>query len=73
MFWDVHDWLFRSSLAGHGLFIFKPVVGLDGESLEMSGQGEATVDSDVSTGSKYYATRTGAPEFCLYLYAWKME
>lgn len=41
MFWDVHDWLFRSSLAGHGLFIFKPVVGLDGESLEMSGQGEA--------------------------------
>ncbi|XP_021889982.1 uncharacterized protein LOC110808714 [Carica papaya] len=70
VFWDVHDWLFNSPGTGHGLFIFKP-----GLAEESDAEGSVNGDSDTSTGSRYYSTRscTTAAEFCLYLYAWKLE
>ncbi|XP_031091178.1 uncharacterized protein LOC115996177 [Ipomoea triloba] len=76
VFWDVHDWLFRTSGSTHGLFIFKPVVAPESDSdVEDGGGGDDDGDSVSSGGSKYYSTRshsTGS-QFCLLLYAWKLE
>ncbi|KAF2531994.1 hypothetical protein F2Q70_00029920 [Brassica cretica] len=56
---------------GHGLFIFKPGTAEDSD-MEGSGHGG---ESDTSTGSRYHSTKSGSwpPEFCLFLYAWKLE
>ncbi|XP_030470666.2 uncharacterized protein LOC115688868 [Syzygium oleosum] len=72
VFWDVHDWMFKSPGTGHGLFIFKP--GLVEAESDRDGSSRGA-NSDSSTASKYYSTRTGstAPDFCLFLYAWKVE
>ncbi|KAJ9169901.1 hypothetical protein P3X46_018046 [Hevea brasiliensis] len=69
--WDVHDWLFNSPGAGHGLFIFKPGAPEPDDDQDCSPHGTG---SDASDMSKYFSTRSNAtPEFCLFLYAWKME
>ncbi|XVF81398.1 hypothetical protein PTKIN_Ptkin15bG0152000 [Pterospermum kingtungense] len=70
--WDVYDWLFSSPGTGHGLFIFKPIAGEADSDIEGSGHGG---DSDTSTGSRYYSTKspTTTSEFTLFLYAWKIE
>ncbi|KAK9271941.1 hypothetical protein L1049_002308 [Liquidambar formosana] len=72
VFWDVHDWLFSSPGTGHGFFIFKP--GSPESESDRDGSSRGGGDSDGS-GSKYFSTQsyTTAPEFCLFLYAWKME
>ncbi|OWM73868.1 uncharacterized protein LOC116187650 [Punica granatum] len=72
VFWDVHDWLFKSPGTGHGLFIFKPGQADCESDRDGSSRGE---NSDNSTGSRYYPAQTGFPtaEFCLFLYAWKIE
>lgn len=71
VFWDVHDWLFSAPGSGHALFIFKPgapefVTDEDG-----SGGGAGGGDCD----SRYYSVESHAqdPQFCLFLYAWKVE
>ncbi|KAB2074819.1 hypothetical protein ES319_A07G177300v1 [Gossypium barbadense] len=70
--WDVHDWLFTSPAPGHGLFIFTPLEAEVDSDIEGSGHGG---DSDTSTGSRYYSTRSPADtcDFSLFLYAWKTE
>ncbi|XP_030518792.2 uncharacterized protein LOC115732293 [Rhodamnia argentea] len=72
VFWDVHDWMFKSPGTGHGLFIFKP--GLVEAESDKDGSSRGA-NSDSSTASRYYSARTGstAPDFCLFLYAWKVE
>ncbi|XP_044492740.1 uncharacterized protein LOC123216384 [Mangifera indica] len=70
--WNVHDWLFSGPGTGHGLFIFKP------SAPEVESEGSTTTslgcDSETSNGSRYHTAKTwAAPEFCLLLYAWKME
>uniref|UniRef100_A0A1J3GSB8 DUF868 domain-containing protein n=1 Tax=Noccaea caerulescens TaxID=107243 RepID=A0A1J3GSB8_NOCCA len=61
VFWDVYDWLFSTPGTGHGLFIFKP----DSE-MESGGESEASNGTKTSSDSS-------SPEFCLFLYAWKLE
>ncbi|KAJ0051403.1 uncharacterized protein LOC116120053 [Pistacia vera] len=69
VFWDVHDWLFSSPGTGHGLFIFKP----SAPEVESEGSSQGC-DSDNSNGSRYHSTKSStASEFCLFLYAWKIE
>uniref|UniRef100_A0A7N0ZU10 Uncharacterized protein n=1 Tax=Kalanchoe fedtschenkoi TaxID=63787 RepID=A0A7N0ZU10_KALFE len=64
VFWDVHDWLFVSPGNGHGMFIFKPI-DTDPETDAESGN-----DSD----SNYHSTVTNpSPDYCLFLYVWKIE
>ncbi|KAF2284745.1 hypothetical protein GH714_029820 [Hevea brasiliensis] len=65
--WDVHDWLFNSPGAGHGVFVFKPWAPETDD--------DKDGNSDTSDGSKYFSTtsNTSTPEFCLLLYAWKMD
>ncbi|KAF8007429.1 hypothetical protein BT93_K1438 [Corymbia citriodora subsp. variegata] len=72
VFWDVHDWMFKSPGTGHGLFIFKP--GLVESDSDRDGSSRGG-NSDSSAATKYYTARTGstAPDFCLFLYAWKVE
>ncbi|KAH0917562.1 hypothetical protein BRARA_G00431 [Brassica rapa] len=74
VFWDVYDWLFSAPGTGHGLFIFKPGTAEDSD-MEGSGHGGGGGESDTSTGSRYHSTKSGSwpPEFCLFLYAWKLE
>ncbi|KAI4305584.1 hypothetical protein L6164_028943 [Bauhinia variegata] len=70
--WDVHDWLFNHSSAGHGLFIFKP--GPAEVETEKEGSMQDGFDSDGGSSSGYYSTRSNAPpEFCLFLYCFKLE
>ncbi|KGN65893.1 uncharacterized protein LOC101212848 [Cucumis sativus] len=76
--WDVHDWLFTNPGTGHGLFIFKPgppESESDKEGSGGGGGGGAFEPSD--DGSIYYSTRSmnssHHTEFCLFLYAWKLE
>ncbi|GER45018.1 hypothetical protein STAS_21944 [Striga asiatica] len=74
VYWDVHAWLFCPAGANHGLFIFKSGEGEGGESDdENSSRGD---DSECSGNSKYYSTQSYSKcctDFCLFLYAWKIE
>uniref|UniRef100_A0A5B7BPZ4 DUF868 domain-containing protein n=1 Tax=Davidia involucrata TaxID=16924 RepID=A0A5B7BPZ4_DAVIN len=70
VFWDVHAWLFSNPGTGHGLFIFKP-----GEmETDSDSGGDGDGDGDGSN-SHYYSTQSHskASEFCLFLYARKLE
>ncbi|XP_047942852.1 uncharacterized protein LOC125189637 [Salvia hispanica] len=58
VYWDVHDWLFCPGLR-HALFIFKPTFLSPSSSSSSS-----PLSSDPASGS---------PDFCLFLYAWKVE
>ncbi|GMH10969.1 hypothetical protein Nepgr_012810 [Nepenthes gracilis] len=71
VFWDVHAWLFSAPGTGYGLFVFKPGAA---EAADESGQEVSGRRSD-SGGSTFYSTRgqAKAPDFCLFLYAWKTE
>ncbi|KAG5245104.1 DUF868 domain-containing protein [Salix suchowensis] len=72
VFWDVHDWLFSTPGTGHGLFIFKPGFPEPEDDKDSSSYGG---QSDTSDGSMYFSTRSvsASAEFCLFLYAWKIE
>lgn len=74
VFWDVHDWLFKSPGTGSGLFIFKqgPAPADFEIDRDENGRGE---NHDNNTKSKYYSAQLAFPnpEFCLFLYAWKIE
>ncbi|KAL9817235.1 hypothetical protein AtNW77_Chr4g0286561 [Arabidopsis thaliana] len=59
VFWDVYDWLFSTPGTGHGLFIFKPE----------SGESETSNETKNCSAS----SSSSSSEFCLFLYAWKLE
>ncbi|KAG8380048.1 hypothetical protein BUALT_Bualt07G0153000 [Buddleja alternifolia] len=79
VFWDVHAWLFCAPGSHHGLFIFKP--GSPEADSEKDEEEEEEEDargddqSDCSGPSRYYSTQSysKASQFCLFLYAWKIE
>ncbi|CAD5182090.1 uncharacterized protein LOC135637149 [Musa acuminata AAA Group] len=71
--WDVHDWLFRGPGSGHALFMFKP--GLPALAAEEKHDGGDPVSSNTESSmvSSGGGGDDGSPEFCFFLYAWKME
>ncbi|KAK8583924.1 hypothetical protein V6N13_109311 [Hibiscus sabdariffa] len=58
VYWDVHDWLFSPGLR-HALFIFKPV--------------SSSTSPKGSCDSLERVSPVDSAEFCLFLYAWKIE
>ncbi|CAL0315640.1 unnamed protein product [Lupinus luteus] len=68
VFWDVHDWLFSDSGTGPGLFVFKP----EAES-EKEGSGVEGCDNDDSSVGYDSTLNIATFEFCLVLYAYKLE
>ncbi|KAB2038096.1 hypothetical protein ES319_D03G121600v1 [Gossypium barbadense] len=60
LYWNVHDWLFNPGLR-HALFIFKPI--------SSSSSSSETVSSAPSEGFNH----NGLSEYCLFVYAWKVE
>lgn len=74
VFWDVHPWLFCSPGTGHGLFIFKPGPPESESDQESDGTSKGD-ESDCSGPSRYYSVHSysKASQFCLFLYAWKIE
>lgn len=72
VFWDVHDWLFSGSGSGPGLFIFKP--GPPEAENEKDGSAVQGCESDGGSSVGYYSSLNIATfEFCLVLYAYKIE
>ncbi|XP_027339528.1 uncharacterized protein LOC113853226 [Abrus precatorius] len=83
VYWDVHDWLFSPGLK-HALFIFKPSLSC---TTSMSSYNSLSSSSSppLSSSSTPLSTQTGSSgsvegftvsessEFCLFLYAWKVE
>ncbi|XP_050378175.1 uncharacterized protein LOC126795370 [Argentina anserina] len=81
VYWDVHDWLFSPGLR-HALFIFKPILpstsvsplSRSSSSSPPSSSLSSTLSSQTSCGSlEGLNASTGSSEFCLFLYAWKVE
>ncbi|PON72303.1 hypothetical protein PanWU01x14_066940 [Parasponia andersonii] len=83
VFWDVHDWLFSPGLR-HALFIFKPVMSSSTSlsSISSSSSSSPPLSSLTSTplssqtgssGLLESLNPSGSSEFCLFLYAWKVE
>lgn len=70
VYWDVHDWLFSPGLR-HALFIFKPTL-LSASSSTFSTTSSPSSQTG-SSGSIEGLTACGSPDFCLFLYAWKVE
>ncbi|CAN1335873.1 hypothetical protein LINPERPRIM_LOCUS36917 [Linum perenne] len=80
IFWDVHDWMFNNSAGANsnngcnqGLFTFKPGAQETEEDCD-SPHGTAA-SSDVSDGT-YFSTKSNngpTSDFCLLLFAWKVE
>ena len=77
VYWDVHDWLFSPGLR-HALFIFKPfipsnsIIGLSPLSLPSS-LSLSTTPLSAQSGSSESLSVDGLSQFCLFLYAWKVE
>ena len=72
VFWDVHDWLFSGSGSGPGLFIFKP--GPVQSEIEKEAVEGGLESDDGSNSVSYYSSLSiAAFEFCLVLYAYKIE
>ncbi|KAL7100033.1 hypothetical protein ACP275_09G123400 [Erythranthe tilingii] len=74
VFWDVHAWLFCAPGSNHGLFIFKPGAAECDSDLDEEDENKGD-GSDCSGPSRYYSTQSysKASDFCLFLYAWKIE
>ncbi|XP_009333930.2 uncharacterized protein LOC103926780 [Pyrus x bretschneideri] len=85
VYWDVHDWLFSPGLR-HALFIFKPSLPASStslpplsrtssSSLPFSSSASTPLSSQTSSASVegINASSACSSEFCLFLYAWKVE
>ncbi|KAJ4960057.1 hypothetical protein NE237_019967 [Protea cynaroides] len=81
VYWDVHDWLFSPGLR-HALFIFRPVSLSTSSSLAsmsslspLASPLTSTPLSSQTAGSSSVEgyNATGSSDFCLFLYAWKVE
>ncbi|XAR67967.1 hypothetical protein NMG60_11002929 [Bertholletia excelsa] len=75
--WDVHDWLFSAGLR-HALFIFKPTFSSSSASIPSSLPESSSASTPLScqtrsSGSVEGFNTAGSSEFCLFLYAWKVE
>lgn len=73
VYWDVHDWLFSPGLR-YALFIFKPVSSSTSSSSTPLSSSSSSLSSQTgSSGSLEGLNHGGSSEFCLFLYAWKIE
>ncbi|XP_004490568.1 uncharacterized protein [Cicer arietinum] len=72
VFWDVHDWLFSGSGSGTGLFIFKPGP-TEAENEKEGGSAVEGCESDDGSVAYYSTLNIATFEFCLVLYAYKIE
>lgn len=77
VYWDVHDWLFSPGLR-HALFIFKPTLLSSSPSLVSTSSSPPLSSSLTSTlssktGSSGSLEGFNAADFCLFLYAWRVE
>ncbi|XAR50248.1 hypothetical protein NMG60_11004521 [Bertholletia excelsa] len=80
VYWDVHDWLFSPGLR-HALFIFKPtqqstsppLISTSSPPLSSSQSSTPLSSQTGSSRSVEGVTSGGSSEFCLFLYAWKVE
>ncbi|KAJ8629758.1 hypothetical protein MRB53_023081 [Persea americana] len=76
VYWDVHDWFFNSSGPSNGLFLFKPGLSecISGDDRD-DGGGENDDNDNNNGSSQNFLTegRAPVPDFCLFLYAWKVE
>lgn len=81
VYWDVHDWLFSPGLR-HALFIFKPIlpsIYLSSQSTSSSSPALSSLTSTPlssqtgSSGSLEGLNAGGSSDFCLFLYAWRVE
>ncbi|KAG2678734.1 hypothetical protein I3760_11G017300 [Carya illinoinensis] len=79
VYWDVHDWLFSPGLR-HALFIFKPILSSTSVSSSSSPPLSSSLTSTplssqaANSGSlEGFNSTSGSSEFCLFLYAWKIE
>ncbi|KAG8378768.1 hypothetical protein BUALT_Bualt07G0019400 [Buddleja alternifolia] len=68
VYYDVHDWLFNPGLR-HALFIFKPTLLSTSLSMPSTPLSSQTGSSSSTEGF----SASGAPDFCLFLYAWRVE
>ncbi|XP_057956741.1 uncharacterized protein LOC131150169 [Malania oleifera] len=74
IFWDVHNWVFRSAAVGHGLFIFKPGKLESASAADVSGSsGDRRKNGNTIGEVSVPGHRPTAMEFCHFLYAWKIE
>jgi len=87
VYWDVHDWLFSPGLK-HALFIFKPVFtchsmspfSLFSPSLSCSSSSTTPLSNETRSstcesveGRSVSDSLSSSSEYCLFLYAWKVE
>ncbi|KAF7806024.1 putative protein phosphatase 2c [Senna tora] len=74
VYWDVHDWLFSPGLK-HALFIFKPIISspsVSSSSPPLSSSSSTSLSTHTASSGSVEGI-SGASEFCLFLYAWKVE
>ncbi|PKI77120.1 hypothetical protein CRG98_002623 [Punica granatum] len=84
VYWDVHDWLFGSG-PRRGLFLFRPVIGpriLSPSTVEeprypllasfLSGSA-LSEEEDTYRVHEDWASGKGTSDFCLFMYAWKID
>ena len=67
IFWDVHDWLYKSSGSSHGLFIFP---GAPDSSVHCDSEGKGDDGCNIYDSPR---ESQSIPKFCHVLYAWKFE
>ncbi|XP_071712438.1 uncharacterized protein [Rutidosis leptorrhynchoides] len=70
VFWDVHDWLFSPGLR-HALFIFKLNFPANSPAISAPSSPLSSISSGSVSGDGF--DPSGLHEFCLFLYAWKVE
>jgi hypothetical protein len=68
VYWDVHDWLFSPGLK-HALFIFKPILS---STISSSSSSPLSIQARNCESVEGFSV-SGSSEFCLFLYAWKVE
>ncbi|PWA61351.1 hypothetical protein CTI12_AA373100 [Artemisia annua] len=71
VYWDVHDWLFNPGLR-HALFIINLTAPTTNQTSSLSST-PLSSQSSGSGGSSEGFDSSGLYEFCLFLYAWKVE
>ncbi|GMI65237.1 hypothetical protein like AT5G28150 [Hibiscus trionum] len=72
VFWDVHNWLFGTSLGGNAVFLFK-TSGASEEKLWFSQNIPSPSSLQWSFSQRFHDSKSQNPGFSLILYAWKNE
>ncbi|GAB4829256.1 hypothetical protein Ancab_018922 [Ancistrocladus abbreviatus] len=71
VYWDVHDWLFGSGLR-NAMFLFKPLTSLSSSLTSPMMRPMISSHADESEPGEEFSVGESS-EFCLFLYAWKVE